>query len=393
MNEKSIVSVVKGADVGSSVRKAVELIGGIRKVIEPGQTVLIKPNFAVVAPPETGIVTDPATIDAVIEVCQEADPAKIIVGESGIVGFDTAEVFRGLGLENRFERLGAELVNLDRDKAVKVDVPNGTVLKTAKIFKTVYESDVVISVPSMKTHILTAVTLGLKNMKGTIPDSMKKRMHRIGAKRKVRDFELDHAIADLNTVIPPTFTIIDGIIANEGYKPGTPGIGGTPVQFNTIVAGQDPVAVDAVGAYLMGFDSGEVRHIAYAAERGVGVCDLNRIDVRGEDLDRVRRVFLRPSLDGVVFDFKNISFLAGEGCSGCRESCYIALSGMDESQLEKMGKSVVVVGTDVNLAGIDEDSRLFLVGNCTISNDVNGEHIEGCPPPGIHVRKCLLGQY
>ena len=171
---KSTVSVVKGTDVDSSVRKAVELIGGIRKFIQPGQTVLIKPNFAVVAPPETGIVTDPATVDAVIGVCKEADPAKVIVGESGIVGFDTSEVFQGLGLENRFERLGAELVNLDQDEAVKMDVPNGTVLKTARIFKTVYESDVVISVPSMKTHILTSATLGLKNMKGTIPDSMKK---------------------------------------------------------------------------------------------------------------------------------------------------------------------------------------------------------------------------
>ena len=315
------------------------------------------------------------------------------MAESGIVGFDTAEVFKGLGLESRFEKLGSELVNLDRDESIRVDVPNGTVLKTARIFKTVFESDVVISVPSMKTHILTAVTLGLKNMKGTIPDSMKKRMHRIGAKQKVRDFELDHAIADLNTVMPPTFTIIDGMIANEGYKPGTPGIGGTSVQFNTIVTGRDPVAVDAVGAYLMGYDSGEVRHITYAADRGVGVCDIDRIDVRGEDPHRVRRAFARPSLDGVVFDFKNISFLAGDGCSGCRESCYIALSGMDESQLVKMGKSVVVVGADVNLTDIDGDSRLFLVGNCTVSNETKGEHIEGCPPPGIHVRKCLLGQY
>jgi len=393
MNEKSIVSVVKGTNINSSVRKAVELIGGIRNVVQPGHTVMIKPNFAVVAPPEMGIVTDPAVVDAIIEVCKEADPARILVAESGIVGFDTMEVLRGLGLENRFERLGAELMNLDQDEVVKVDVPNGTVLKTAKIFKTAYESDVVISVPSMKTHILTTVTLGLKNMKGTIPDAMKKKMHRIGAKKKVYDFELDHAIADLSTVMPPTFTIIDGIIANEGYMPGTPGIGGTPVQFNTLVAGHDPVAVDSVGAYLMGFDAGEVRHIAYAAERGVGVSDMNRIHVVGEDPDQIRRAFVRPSLDGVVFDFKDISFVAGEGCSGCRESCYIALSGMDESQLEKMGKSVVVVGTDVNLAEIDEDSRLFLVGNCTVSNEVDGERIEGCPPPGIHVRRCLLGQY
>jgi hypothetical protein len=63
---------------------------------------------------------------------------------------------------------------------VEVPVPDGFVLKKLKIFKTAYESDVVISVPTMKTHILTGVTLGLKNMKGTLPDKMKKLMHRIG---------------------------------------------------------------------------------------------------------------------------------------------------------------------------------------------------------------------
>jgi uncharacterized protein (DUF362 family) len=388
----SRVSVVSGADIEASVRKAIDLIGGIRRYVHPGYTVLIKPNFGVAVPPETGIVTDPNVVDAVIKICREAGPKCILVAESSVVGFDTTEIFKELDLEKRFRRSGASLLDLDRDDTLEKPVSNGSVLKKIKLFKAAWESDVIISVPTMKTHILTQVTLGLKNMKGILPDSMKKRMHRIGAKKKVRDFELDHAIADLNTTRPPTFTIIDGFIANEGYKPGTPGIGGTPVDFNTIVAGDDPVAVDTIGAYLMGFEPDEVRHVKYTGAKGVGTPDMNRIDVLGETPERIRRRFQRPSLDGFVFDFKDISIIGGKGCSGCKEACYIALSGMTESQLEKLGKSIVMFGADIDLAELEEDTRLYLVGNCTIADEMEGERIEGCPPPGIHVKKCLLGE-
>jgi uncharacterized protein (DUF362 family) len=390
---KPRVSVVTGTDIEATIRNAVELVGGIAQVVRPGQTVMIKPNFGVPVPPETGVITDPEAVEAVIKICKEAGPGKILVAESTVVGFDTADVFIKLGLEKRFQRAGARLVDLDQDDIVEIPVPDGTVLKKIKIFKTAFESDVIISVPTMKTHILTQVTLGLKNMKGILPDSMKKRMHRIGAKKKVRDFELDHAIADLNSVIPPTFTIIDGFTANEGYKPGAPGIGGTPFRFNTTVAGHDPVAVDTVGAYLMGYEPNEVRHIRYTGAKGVGIADMDRIDIRGENPERIRRPFQRPSLDGLLFDFKDISVIGGKGCSGCREACYIALSGMTESQLEKIGKSTVMFGADVDLTEIEKDTRLYLVGNCTFDNPVDGERIEGCPPPGIHVRQCLLGTY
>ena len=391
-NTNSRVSVVSGAEIEASVRKAIDLIGGIRQIVHPGQTVLIKPNFGVAVPPETGIVTDPGVIDVVIKICKEADPGSIIVAESSVVGFDTTKIFKELGLEKRYPRLGAALVDLDHDDTMEVPVSYGSVFNKIKLFKTAYESDVVISVPTMKTHILTQVTLGLKNMKGILPDSMKKRMHRIGAKKNVLNFELDHAIADLNSIKPPTFTIIDGFVANEGYKPGTPGIGGTPVDFNTIVAGGDPVAVDTIGAYLMGFEADEVRHIKYTGDKGIGIHDLNRIDVLGENPERIRRQFKRPSIDGLIFDFKDITIIGGKGCSGCREACYIALSGMTESQLEKIGKSIVMYGVDVDVTEIEENTRLYLVGNCTFANKIEGDRIEGCPPPGIHVKKCILGE-
>jgi len=391
IRSKSQVSVVKGSDIESSVRTALDLIGGIQRIVKPGDTVLIKPNFSVGVSSRTGVITDPRVVEVVVEICKEASPGRLMVGESTVVGFNTAQVFKDLGLKGRFERLGAVLVNLDEDEIVEVTVPNGSVLKKLQLFKKAYESDVIISVPTMKTHILTEVSLGLKNMKGILPDRMKKIMHRIGVKKKVKEYELEHAIADLNSVKRPSMTIIDGFIANEGYEPGTPGIGGTPVEFNTVVAGFDPVAVDVVGSYLMGFDPMEIRHIVFAQDRKIGFANMGQIDVLGARVEDLRRKFKRPSLEGVLFDFKDIVIVAGNGCSGCREATLIGLSGMTESELEAIGKAVMVIGSDVDLPEETKGQRIFLVGNCTLNSGLKGKRIEGCPPPGIHVKKCLKG--
>lgn len=391
VGSKSRVAVVTGSDMEAAVRAALDLIGGIEQVVRPGDTVFIKPNFCVSIPPETGVITDPGIIDILIPIVQASGPAKLMVGDSTVVGFDTSQVFKELNLVGRFERLGATLINLDQDEVVEVAVPDGAVLDKIKVFRTPYESDVIISVPTMKTHILTGVTLGLKNMKGILPDEMKKTMHRVGAKRKVQDYELEHAIADLNSVRRPNLTVIDGFTANEGYEPGTPGIGGTPVEFNTVVAGVDPVSVDAVASYLMGFDPDEIKHIVYARNRKIGIGVLDQIQVLGTSPEDLRREFKRPSLQGIVFDFKDVVMIAGEGCSGCREAALIGLSALTEPELEEIGKAAVILGTGVGPSEQTVGKRLFLVGNCTFKSPLEGVRVEGCPPPGVYVKQCLLG--
>lgn len=390
---RSRVAVVKGSDIEASVRKSLDLISGMQKFIRSGDTVLIKPNFGVAAPAETGIITDPLVVEALVKTCRDTGAKKIIVAESSVVGFDTGKVFEALQLTGRFEKYGAELVNLDQDRIIEVPVRNGAVLKKLKLFQKAYESDVLISVPTMKTHILTGVTLGLKNMKGILPDIMKKTMHRIGVKEQSLEFELEHAIADLNSVRKPEMTVIDGFTANEGFKPGTPGIGGSAVKFDTVVAGFDPVATDTVGAYLMGFGNGEVKHIVYAGERGLGVSDLNQIDILGENAGKIRYHFERPSIEGIALNFSNLSFRVGDkGCSGCRESYYIAVSGMSEAELATVGKAVVVMGQNADIPESDAGKPIYLLGNCSMKSGLEGELIEGCPPPGIFVKKYLLGQ-
>jgi uncharacterized protein (DUF362 family) len=97
---------------------------------------------------------------------------------------------------------------------------------------------------------------------------------------------LSQNIVDLASVIKPSIAVIDGIIAGEGHETS-----GNPVEMNLVIAGTDPVAVDTVGAAVMGISPENVKHLRLAEERGLGTCNPERIQVLGESIQRVRREF------------------------------------------------------------------------------------------------------
>ena len=130
----------------------------------------------------------------------------------------------------------------------------------------------------MKTHMATKVTLGMKNMFGMLPDKMKAKYHAKG---------ISKVIVDINTVIKPPLTVIDGFVAMEGRGPTD----GTPVKMDLIIAGKDAVATDATGARVMGLDPQEISHIRRAGEKGIG--NIDNIEIVGSKLEDVRKVFKR----------------------------------------------------------------------------------------------------
>jgi len=95
-------------------------------------------------------------------------------------------------------------------------------------------------------------------------------------------------IADLASVLKPSVAVVDGIIAGEGHETS-----GNPVEMGIVIAGTDPVAVDAVGAAVMGISPAEVKHLSLAAEKGLGTSSLDEITVLGEPIERVTRKFRR----------------------------------------------------------------------------------------------------
>jgi uncharacterized protein (DUF362 family) len=176
------------------------------------------------------------------------------------------------------QRNGAEFLNLRRlEDKVKVPIPHGECLKDITVPRLVSES-AIISAAKMKTHMATKVTLGMKNMFGLLPDKLKFKYHAKG---------ISKVIVDINTVLRPNLTVIDGFVAMEGRGP----VEGSPIKMNLIVAGKDPVATDATGTRIMGIPPEEISHIRTAHQKGLG--SMDNIEVVGSELDDVKRVFRR----------------------------------------------------------------------------------------------------
>jgi len=269
-----MVAIVKGDSPVEMVSNALEMIKA-DEVISIGDHVLVKPNYIEASHPSTGITTDARVIEGVVKFLRKRGIKSIVIGEGSGLS-NTMHAFKVAGVDEVARRWNVEMVDLNKDELVEVQVPNPLALRRVKIAKTALESRIV-SVPKLKLHRMAGVTLSLKNMMGAVMP--KGSIHN----------PLSEKIADLASILKPCIAVVDGIIGGEGHE-----LAGKPVQMNLIIAGTDPVAVDAVGTAVMGFDPKNVKHLRLAEMKGVGTCDLNRIKILGEPISKVRKKF-RPS--------------------------------------------------------------------------------------------------
>lgn len=264
------IGIVTG-DPKTAVKQAVNLVGGIKKYVKPGDTVVLKPNMGFPNPPEIASTTNPEVVAGTAELCLEAGAKKILIVDHPL---RRPEVCLKLnGIQNAVKNIKKTHVLLITDQQFfkSVKVPNGKAIQEVEILKDVLDADVLINLPIAKSHMATGVTLGMKGLMGVIYD--REYFHMV---------DLDQAIADLNTIVKPTLTIVDAIRTLTAGGPAGPG----PVdQLNTIVAGADPVAVDAsvvplVKWYGREFEAKRTRHILYAHEMGLGEIDTNKLKMK-----------------------------------------------------------------------------------------------------------------
>ena len=244
--EKSTVAIVKGERGHEPVFKALELID-YKSCLAGYNRVLIKVNFITTKTWDTGATTDPIVVEAIIKKLAHLSVETIVV-ESDATMTNANKAFEATGMKEMCENNGVEFLNLRyvKDK-VKIDIPNGETLSSITVPQIVKDS-VIISAAKLKTHMSTKVTLGMKNMFGLLPDKLKFKYHTNG---------ISKVIVDINTVIRPAITVIDGFVGMEGKGP----VDGTPIKMNLIIAGKDVVATDATAARIMGFDPAEISHI------------------------------------------------------------------------------------------------------------------------------------
>jgi len=272
----SKVALVRGERSHEPVFVALDLID-YESAVSGTDKVLIKVNFITVKTWDTGATTDPIVVEAIIEKLKPL-PVQIFVVESDATMTNADKAFEVTGMREMSERNGVPCLNLRHTKdRVKVDIPDGETLQSIEVPRIVTES-AIISAAKLKTHMSTKVTLGMKNMFGLLPDKFKGKYHAKG---------ISKVIVDINSVLKPALTVIDGFIGMEGRGP----TGGTPVKMDLIIAGTDVVATDATASRVMGFEPMEITHLRRANEKGLG--NIDNIEVLGSKLDDVKHVFKR----------------------------------------------------------------------------------------------------
>nr|MDO8061343.1 DUF362 domain-containing protein [Candidatus Freyrarchaeum guaymaensis] len=255
----SVVYVKRNVrDVDDVVEAVMERIG-----VHAAGRVVLKPNLINEAPPPT--TTPPDIVEALARWFL-AEGCEVVVAEGSGWG-DTMQAFRKLGYVE-LEGSGVKLVDLNFDSYFVVENPEAYVLKRFELPATLKDAYVV-SVPVLKEHSITKVTLSLKNMLGaTLGEgriAKKGRFHRIG---------LDESIVDVNIHVKPRLAFIDGRTAGIGGE-----LSSKPKDVGVIIASKDLVAADAMGAKILGYDPSSVRHLRLAEEKGIGVASLDRVRI------------------------------------------------------------------------------------------------------------------
>jgi uncharacterized protein (DUF362 family) len=372
--EKNIVSIAKGIkspterEVEVLVRESLNQLGNLDDLIAPDKKVLIKPNVA-----ENycirADVTDVRVVRALAKIVTEKG-AHVIIAESGSVAQDTEKLFDMCGYYD-LRKEGYELIDMHKTEEIKVPLPNPRKDITAlNIYKILLDIDTIISVPVLKTHMSLLATLSIKNMKGGIPDTEKRKFH--------LKYGVEEGIAQLNTLIRPHLSVVDGIWAGAG--------GMVPTRIleamDLIVAGRDPVAVDAVCCRIMGIDPQNVLHLKYAEELGVGSLDENKIEVVGKSIEEVFKKFVLPTerMQRLSEDLDINIIIDEKTCTGCQTTIFSTLGTIIEMGKEDTLKGLTLIsGIDIgNLPEISKEKLIF-IGNCTAKYRDIGRHVEGCP--------------
>lgn len=283
--KKQIVSIVRYEKPFESVKKAVELCGGL-KDIPAGTKVFIKPNVVfwnknTVFPP-WGVITTSRVVQDMVALLAQHGVSDITIGEGTVLAdprdHETpAHAFETLGYNQLADRYAVKVVNVMERPFKKVDLGDGVELN---FNADALASDLIVDLPVLKTHVQTIASLGIKNLKGLLDIKSRQKCHSADLEK-----DLHFYVARLADKLPPVFTLIDGIYTSE-LGPGPDGI---IHRSNILCASEDLFSADLVGVRLLGLRPDEVPHLVhYAANHGLplGYSGLETAGEPAEDLAR-----------------------------------------------------------------------------------------------------------
>ncbi len=276
-----------------ALRKGLELIGGIRRFVKPGERILLKPNLLSAKPAHRAVTTHPNMVWAMIRLVEEAG-ATPLVGDSPGLG-TTLKVARACGVMDVVGESSAELLEIK--DAITVDNPQGRSFKRFELARELATVDGVINLPKLKTHAQMLLTMGVKNIFGCVPGKRKAQWH-LQAGTDIDYFS--QMLLDLQDYIRPRLTVMDAIVSMEGNGPG----GGDPVRTGFVAISRSALAVDTVCAQIVGKDAHQVPILRTAQAWGMEDARPDRIRILGERPERLRpRDFRFPPLVNIDFAY------------------------------------------------------------------------------------------
>jgi uncharacterized protein (DUF362 family) len=282
--------VAQGPDGERNARAAVQALGGIKRYVKSGQVVGLLPN---VQGDHPGCSVDLGVVKAVADLCREAGAreiqclswlpqslwdhprARFIRAPLDAAGIKLVLVPTGPPPAKRGDPpppIPAEVATQWRS----LDVPKGVALKQVRIFKALFECDVLISLPVFKDHVGSRFTGVLKNCMGASHPGDNQKFH---PSFEGADLEhMEQCIADLNTVVRKAdLCVVSAMVCLKTIGPFGPG---DVINPSKVVAGSDPVALDCYGAGLLGLDGPQVSMVRKAASHGLGQIDLAKVKVK-----------------------------------------------------------------------------------------------------------------
>jgi len=247
------VIFVRCSDYGQGLAEAINrifsLTGWLKSTSLTGKAVLLKPNLLTDRMPEQAVTTHPELVRHVIRRLK-AEGAHVTVGDSPASTANLRNVWQSTGMAAVCAEEGVSLISFEQAGVRSFEVDGFSF----SVAVPVLEADLIINLPKVKSHSLTMLTAAVKNIFGAVPGYSKTTLHRLHPKPDV----FGRLVKTIWHVIPPTWTIADGVIGMEGQGPAN----GRPIALGFLAAASDPFALDRALCDVLHID---VRRVPYLA--------------------------------------------------------------------------------------------------------------------------------
>ncbi len=269
-NPAEKMAVVRGTNRASNVNAAVKALGGMAQFVAPGDKVLLKVNAAFATPPMLGATTHPEVVQQVVALCLAAGAAQIAVTDNPIN--DPASCFELSGIGPAAREAGAQIMLPNPGRFALFSLKGAKLIQNWPVLSApLHWADKVIGLAPVKDHHRSGASMTIKNWYGLL-----------GGRRNIFHQQIHTIITELAMMVQPTLVILDGTWSMMANGP-TGGSLSDLKSTRTLIAGTDPVAVDAFGATLLGKSPKDLPHLMMAQNAGAGTVDyssLNPIEVR-----------------------------------------------------------------------------------------------------------------